>query len=103
MQGFLIFALGGWGEGGEAGELAAGDEPKHDFGGDENGDECSDCDYNGKEDLVCQNASRPPIAGRPDCCRWNITSFGLVKPRADKMGAVATPPVLRASKPLALN
>ena len=36
VQGFLVFALGGGGEGGEAGELAAGDEPKHDFGGDEN-------------------------------------------------------------------
>ena len=45
MHVFLVFALGGGGEGGEAGELAAGDEPKHDFGGDENGDECSDCDY----------------------------------------------------------
>ena len=66
VQGFLVFALGGGGEGGEAGELAAGDEPKHDFGGDENGDECSDCDYwQNRSDLVCQNASRPPIAGRP--------------------------------------
>ena len=29
MQGFLIFALGGGRDGGEAGELAAGDEAEH--------------------------------------------------------------------------
>ena len=33
---FLVFALGGGREGGEARELTAGDEPKHDFDGDEN-------------------------------------------------------------------
>jgi len=42
---FLIFALLVWGQLGEAGALAAGDEAKHDFGGDENGDDGADCDY----------------------------------------------------------
>lgn len=41
---FLIFALLVWGQFGEAGALAAGDEAKHDFGGDENGDDGADCD-----------------------------------------------------------
>ena len=44
VQGFLIFALGGGREGGEAGELAAGDETEHDFDGDENGDNSAGCD-----------------------------------------------------------
>ena len=44
VQGFLIFALGGGREGGEAGKLAAGDKTKHDFDGDENGEKCDDCD-----------------------------------------------------------
>ena len=44
VQGFLIFALGGGREGGEAGELAAGDETKHDFDGNENNDDNADCD-----------------------------------------------------------
>ena len=39
MQGFLIFALGGGREGGEAGELATGDETKHEFDDDENGND----------------------------------------------------------------
>ena len=44
VQGFLIFALGGGREGGEAGKLAAGDKTKHDFDGDEHGDDNADSD-----------------------------------------------------------
>ena len=44
VQGFLIFALGGGREGGEAGELATGDETEYDFDGDEDGDDRADCD-----------------------------------------------------------
>ena len=44
MHVFLIFALGGEREGGEASELAAGDETKHDFDSDEDGDDRADSD-----------------------------------------------------------
>ena len=43
MQGFLIFALGDRREGGEAGVLADGDEAEHNFSGEENNDDGTDC------------------------------------------------------------
>ena len=48
MQGFLIFALGGGRESGEAGVLAEGNETKHEFNGDEAGDDSANnyqCDF----------------------------------------------------------
>ena len=44
VEGFLIFTLLFGSHFVEAGVLAAGDEAKHDFGGDENGDKYTDCD-----------------------------------------------------------
>lgn len=41
---FLIFALRVWGHLVEAGALTASNKTKYDFDGDENGDECADCD-----------------------------------------------------------
>jgi len=42
MHVFLVFALRVWGQAVEVGALAAGDESKHKFDGDENGD-CAEC------------------------------------------------------------
>ena len=42
---YQMITLRFWGQFGEAGALAAGDEAKHDFGGDENGDDSASCDY----------------------------------------------------------
>ena len=43
MHVFLVFALRVWGHLGEAGVLAEGNETEHDFDGDENNDDGTDC------------------------------------------------------------